>query len=802
MTYNSNSYKRSKKNPTEKMRSVGVPDYGIYIGEVISTVDDSKSGRITVFIPNLGKDREDPAGYHDCFWSSPFAGSTDPTRIGNNIHTYNDTMKSYGLWAVPPDTGNLVLVAFGDGKKKMPVIIACLFPDQQAFMVPGNAAGVNYNSPKNLPVAEKNKKARPIDHTNNSARPVSVFTSEALVKQGLINDPIRGTTTSSARRESPSKVFGILTPGPRDSDEYYSRIGGHSFVMDDEESQRHIRLRTALGSQILMDDTNGIIYVINRDGTAWVELAEDGTIHIYSNENINMRARGNFNLRADQDINIEAGGDIRVRAGIEGENGDISLEAGSSITQLAYDDIRTKSTNGDISTLADGSIFQTTKNSYHLLADNELRLTGQGDVSLKSAGTMTSEAGGINYAIGSQVRLNSGGSAQAAEQGKQVEPFNLNAFEDQPQAQPGFEVPEDDSTVVLPTDGYRPGDKETIETITDVLLTLEPWFGHAKSVPVNDDTSRTLPNETVLQTLPAKAIRTVDQTPAASNEPGDTRIGTGYDSAGNPQYSSSARLAQANDFAPASAKRLAGSEQGLASVRNAATVETAVSSVTKNAAGESIIGYGHKLSPMELEKNMVAFRSGEIIPLDDPSIASVVDSISAGERDGVAGLVAPGTFVTTSGTKIVDLNTPIDARVSEAILGADMNNTARQVSRVLKDTPLSNNQFASLTSFARSIGVANFTGSRVVEALIQQRYEDVPFLMQEWSNGAIPRSSRSGYREDYKVRREYEAGLFSLPDIITPSLGSNARGLGYGALNQAVRRASDELVNSVLSGQL
>ena len=34
-----------------------------------------------------------------------------------------------------------------------------------------------------------------------------------IVKQGLIKDTVRGTTTAGARRESPSQVYGILTPG-------------------------------------------------------------------------------------------------------------------------------------------------------------------------------------------------------------------------------------------------------------------------------------------------------------------------------------------------------------------------------------------------------------------------------------------------------------------------------------------------------------------------------------------------------------------------------------------------------------
>ena len=64
--------------------------------------------------------------------------------------------------------------------------------------------------------------------------------------------------------------------------------------MDDSLDQRHIRLRTGLGNQILMDDTNGIIYIINSKGTAWIEMSESGSIHVFSDENINMRSTQDF----------------------------------------------------------------------------------------------------------------------------------------------------------------------------------------------------------------------------------------------------------------------------------------------------------------------------------------------------------------------------------------------------------------------------------------------------------------------------------------------------------------------------
>ncbi len=70
---------------------------------------------------------------------------------------------------------------------------------------------------KDVPSGEINRSipgvtAKNYDSLNKPIHPLA----DILVRQGLSEDPIRGTTTSSARRETPSNVFGISTPGPLD----------------------------------------------------------------------------------------------------------------------------------------------------------------------------------------------------------------------------------------------------------------------------------------------------------------------------------------------------------------------------------------------------------------------------------------------------------------------------------------------------------------------------------------------------------------------------------------------------------
>lgn len=55
--------------------------------------------------------------------------------------------------------------------------------------------------------------------------------------------------------------------------------------------------------------------MINKDGTAWVELSDDGYIDCYSKTGINARSEGDINLYSDKNVNIEAKENINLYAG-------------------------------------------------------------------------------------------------------------------------------------------------------------------------------------------------------------------------------------------------------------------------------------------------------------------------------------------------------------------------------------------------------------------------------------------------------------------------------------------------------
>ena len=536
MGYKANEYKVSRKNPVEKSREEANLDHGIYVGEVIvRPKDESHSGRIPVYIPMLSKDRNDPRGYFNCFWSSPFAGTTPSAAVGKNNRSHADTMKTYGMWMVPPDPGNFVLVIFGDGKKKNPIIIGCMFPDQMQSMVPGNPAGKTFGTEVPVPVAEKNRFDPNKSHGHGVQRPFNPFIAIPIINQGLINDPVRGTTTSGARRESPSQVYGILTPGPENINletgkrDGTNRLGGHSFVMDDNLKQRHIRMRTAGGGQVLIDDTNELVYVINSPGTAWVELSSDGSIQIFSDEDINMRSTNNINIRADQILNLDAGVRVNINAGLmedQGEEvdpkldgpigGDVYIQSGNSINQLTNTAIKLETKKGGsvISTNSAGKTLLYGASGVESSTPMATVIKSGGDTFVTSGGSGHVVSGGQSFVKGSTVHLNDGGTNGTADSPAPVTPLAVNVFHDEPMSIPvvDYDPTNVDGRNPMPTGGIRQvdpalpasippsttgnfsdarGKKIKVASTTTMITTREPWFGHKTKdivLPTTDDT--------------------------------------------------------------------------------------------------------------------------------------------------------------------------------------------------------------------------------------------------------------------------------------------------------------------------
>lgn len=295
--------------------------FGVFLAFVKDTRDIQRNGRLRAWIPEFGSAPDNEEGWVILNYCSPFAGSTNVDTISEgNIKSFEGTQTSYGLWMVPPDINNQVLCMFINGDPARGIWIGCLYDQYMNNMIPGMAGSTNnYQYPgKYIPVAEYNKWNERVRDPEQVTRPYEATKFKGVGNQGLITDRYRGVSDSSARREAPSKVFGIITPGPAidetASPENIRRKGGSALIMDDATGSESVVLTTKSGAQIKLDETNGYVYLINRDGTAWVQMDQTGNVSIFGATNVSMRAQRDFNIRADRNVNIEAGQNIFLKA--------------------------------------------------------------------------------------------------------------------------------------------------------------------------------------------------------------------------------------------------------------------------------------------------------------------------------------------------------------------------------------------------------------------------------------------------------------------------------------------------------
>jgi hypothetical protein len=473
------------------------------IGIVKNTIDPTRQGRIQVYITDMGgTDPDDSKNWVTVRYMSPFYGLTLTTAPNTGAGDYVKNPSSYGMWNSPPDIGTQVICLFVNGDMNFGFYIGCIPEPEALQMVPaiGSSETVvanegeakSYGGATQLPVTNLNSNNKSEADGNNylnSPKPVHSYMASILSQQGLIRDNIRGPITSSAQRESPSRVgWGINTPGrpiyeggftdetianaaskngQQSGLNVINRRAGHSIVMDDGDlvgRDQLIRLRSALGHQILMSDDGQCLFIVHSNGQSWIELGKEGTIDMYATNSVNIRTQGDLNLHADNNVNIQAKKDLNIAA----ENINITSDKSTGIR-----------VGSDYKTYVVGN--STTK------ADGKLSISSNGDISMAS--------GGIAYVNGSKVNLNTGATSLTPQT---INPPNLVAHTD---------------TLFDSTKGFAPAPGKLLSIVSRAPAHM-PWInaGQGVDVKVSLNASDNLPSAPSAPV--AAANQSVNPTPA------------------------------------------------------------------------------------------------------------------------------------------------------------------------------------------------------------------------------------------------------------------------------------------------
>ena len=492
---------------------------GPYLAKVVGHLDPSFMGGLEV---TLLRDSGNTIGSAEQTYTvkcaTPFYGNTSFDFMGDNPTDFNDTQKSYGMWFVPPDVGVTVLVVFIDGNPAHGYWIGCIPGRFMNHMIPAIAGSTNVeltpedkkkygNTKQPLPVGEINRRINTLEQgvkIDSLKKPVHPI-AERFLEQGTLEDDVRGTSTSTARRQVPNMVFGISTPGPLDRRPGakravigknqtktsrpvpVSRLGGTQMVFDDGDDQyqrktpaseggvdytdvldskdlkpgqvdipynEHFRIRTRTGHQILLHNSEDLIYIGNARGTTWIELTSNGKIDVFAQDSVSIHTGNDLNIRADRDINLEAGRNINMRA----ESGRMHVEVFTDLMIYANDEAKlTVGANMEI--LVGGNSKISTVSDFHLNSGGNNNLT---------ANTNTNISSGVNHVETAAGRITMNGpAATPAETAEAVKPLPLH-----------------ENIATTPAAGWdKRYQNGTLPSIMRRIPMHEPWALHENNAP-------------------------------------------------------------------------------------------------------------------------------------------------------------------------------------------------------------------------------------------------------------------------------------------------------------------------------
>ena len=299
-------------------------------------------------------------------------------------------------------------------------------------------------------------------------------------------------------------VFGISTPGPvdrrtnakkasigkdnsRSAPIPVSRLGGTQFVMDDGDDRYHreksaaegpvkyvdllasknsndqgqptipyseyFRVRTRTGHQLLMHNSEDLIYIGNARGTTWIELTSNGKIDIYAQDSISVHTEVDLNIFANRDINLEAGRNINMKSG-----GRLKADIGTDMELLIV-------SNGKIT--VGGNWDQKIGGTTKISSAGDLNLATAGAAKYTSSGNTNIAALGNILESATEIQLN-GTLAETAKIAEQVVPLTVH------------DNVQTSTSEGWPVKRYQAG---TIKSIMKRIPMHEPWALHENQAP-------------------------------------------------------------------------------------------------------------------------------------------------------------------------------------------------------------------------------------------------------------------------------------------------------------------------------
>lgn len=283
-------------------------------GVVVDTSDPQQMGRVKVWVPAVDGDKYQIKNLPWATFVSPMAGQTRDYPSGTES-AETKGLVSYGWWGVP--------------KKGAQVIIGFLYDDSNRRIYLGSYFREHGN--RSLPTGRMRPdiSTSPLSDTFDEIQPSSanlkaqfnnkLDSSEAKTRGAFERTVAQDSTNKDGTSGYQADLVNPKTPeGKAAFDPQTIALttpGRHALIFQDNPENSRARIKTASGHQIILDDANERIYISTAKGASWIEIDQDGRVHIFAADDFSIRAGGSVNITAGKSFNVQAGGEVNIQSG-------------------------------------------------------------------------------------------------------------------------------------------------------------------------------------------------------------------------------------------------------------------------------------------------------------------------------------------------------------------------------------------------------------------------------------------------------------------------------------------------------
>lgn len=431
------------------------------VGIVINTDDPLQMGRVQVFCPAYGDNPKKMLHLPWCAYASAFGGSIKnkcftrgvkdgPEKSTGAIH--------YGFWAIP-EQGAHVVIGCLDGDPKRRFYFGSLPEHQETHTLFHGRYKWGDGGIPNGPLTSDGEPIEPAytnlgeafqDDRQSREWKTRVADYQATAVREDVGEVPNDTKDkyldqqydkiSDAEQDDWVKPFlgahgydwtGFKGTGAFLSSRSYgfSTPGFHAWSMDDRAFNSRIKLRSATGHQIIMDDTNERIYIMTNKGKSWVELDSSGNIDVYSDKRISMHAKQDINFSTDETFRVHAKKGIHMYAGnnvsqedLESvpNDGEIRFQAEDDFHLISKKNMRWLSFEDSLFEIG-GKKCESIGDSLYQQVQNEINIiTNLGDYNLSVSSNINEMVqGNVNkYALGTMKNMSNGNAQMHSFDGK------------------------------------------------------------------------------------------------------------------------------------------------------------------------------------------------------------------------------------------------------------------------------------------------------------------------------------------------------------------------------------------------